>query len=204
MKEYCKNHVICRRKLLLEEFGKLPSKIEPAHLCCDICQKLCQCKDSCNSDVTSEVLYNLAIDYGLNHAFIDSPSLTKNAIDDLRNKLFDIWDKHVHQFKGVHTSIDVISGFPFQAIEEIIKNVKIDFNMSDLMEMTSVLDRSIFPIIKSAIDEVIELHGFSHCEYAPNLLQLNELLEEHSDDSDVDFSYGRYKPKIVFDSDEYD
>ena len=43
MKEYCKNLVVCRRKLLLQIYGEVPPKVIPPHSCCDICQMKCDC-----------------------------------------------------------------------------------------------------------------------------------------------------------------
>ena len=49
VKEYAKNKVICKRRLLLSDFGAENIDMQPKHLCCDICQIKCTCSgNSCD------------------------------------------------------------------------------------------------------------------------------------------------------------
>ena len=43
MREYVKNEVICRRKILLKIFGKQNKPSPVGHICCDICKSSCIC-----------------------------------------------------------------------------------------------------------------------------------------------------------------
>ena len=48
MKEYCKNSIICRRKVLMSSFTGDIEYPSHQHLCCDICTIRCCCNCTCH------------------------------------------------------------------------------------------------------------------------------------------------------------
>ena len=48
MKEYCKNSIICRRKVLMSSFSGDIEYPSHQHLCCDICTIRCCCNCTCH------------------------------------------------------------------------------------------------------------------------------------------------------------
>lgn len=204
MKSYCKNKSICRRKLLLNEFGETPTLLNPMHLCCDICSSNCKCKDICNNNMFFDVFYEIYFDKDETNVY-KKMTLSDNARNELRNKLYLLRKQKTSNISAIHTSVDIISGFPYQAIEEIVDSAKRDYQLSD-MEETSILDNSIFPMVKQVIDEIIEKFG-DESTFSNEIINQNQVSDVLSStsgsDSDIDFTNtDKYKPKILSDSSE--
>ena len=50
VKDYCHNSTMCRQDVLMSKFslGSVNAKLNPIHLCCDICAKICNCSSCIN------------------------------------------------------------------------------------------------------------------------------------------------------------
>ena len=56
MQVYCRNSIICRRKLLMSEFtAETIEQPSPLHNCCDVCQQRCPC-EACECTATLSLL----------------------------------------------------------------------------------------------------------------------------------------------------
>ena len=63
MKNYSKNVVKCRRKILLNEFGESKYDVLKLHECCDVCEKYCNCDQSLCSSTERFYVLNMIQKY---------------------------------------------------------------------------------------------------------------------------------------------
>ena len=134
MKEYAKNKVICRRRLLLSNFGAENIDMQPKHLCCDICQIKCTCcGNSC--DYESNFYVNTA---GEIINILPTNELTEIGKKELSKQLLEI--RGMYLSRGSHCGKGINCSFPIHAVKEIISIVSPELSVNDLKSKTSVFN----------------------------------------------------------------
>lgn len=147
MKDYVLNKELCRRKILLQEFGEIPSNMIPNYNCCDICEKECD-----EFDVFSDDKWWLLKEVKTKTSFSDdnklklSSHLKTEFCERLKNIKSTLCDK-----KG-QTSPDILSGFPEQSINEVADVCYRGISVEELYQKTSILNKEIVVTIIAEID----------------------------------------------------
>ena len=126
VKEYGKNKVIYRRRLLLPSFGAEDIDMQPKHLCCDICKIKCTCcGDRCEYE--SNVYVNPSADI---IDILPTTELTEIGKKELSEKLLEI--REMLLSRGGPCGKAINCGFPIQAVQEIISTVSPELGVNDL------------------------------------------------------------------------
>ena len=111
VKEYAKNKVICRRRLLLSNFSAENIDMQPKHLCCDICQIKCACCGS-SCDYESNFYVNTAADI-IN--ILPTNELTEIGKKEISKQLLEI--REMFLSRGGHCGKGINCGFPIHVVK---------------------------------------------------------------------------------------
>ena len=151
VKFYAKNQVLCRRALLLKEFGEEKPVISPAHLCCDICTEKCLCAgNSCRRKLAKD-WWRISGDKKNNQVHVKKNYLDENGKKNLKRNLEELRTRTSKQ-QG-HCGSAINSGFPISAINQIIDIASPDISRLDLKKHSSLLNEEIFDDIIKVIIE---------------------------------------------------
>ena len=176
VKLYSKNEEVCRRMLLLKEFGEEKQSLDPMHVCCDICAKVCNCEGGACKEKSKKNWWET--DAANSAPVVEKHFvISEEAAKYLRENLLKIREKIV-KFQG-HCGPAVNSGFPLPAIEEIISIAKPDVTRLDLMKGTSILNDQVY-------SDVIKVIKDTWLKFLPvgNLVSLSSQVSESEDEND--------------------
>ena len=116
VKEYAKNKVTCRQKLLLSSFNSSSNTfVAPLHFCCDICQVKCLC---CGNSCHYESSIKLGVNIDQTRPVSPVIQLPETGRELLKKQLFKIREQ-CFSCSG-HCWESINSGFPFDAIDQIM------------------------------------------------------------------------------------
>ena len=188
MKYYCKNNVQCRRQILLAEFEvSFSLRIEPLHLCCDICAKYCRCNNTtCGFSTFPFIIMEEHIESTSKSSFV-IPEIIKQK---LRNTLVELRNEHIAHFEFSHSGIDSISGFPLKGIEDVMAVASPNLTVDQLKRNTCIFNSTVMDNIVEVVFNILRDCPFSSLEdFDPNVSGANVSSsdEETSDESDNDF-----------------
>ena len=126
VKEYGKNKIIYRGRLLLPSFGAEDIDMQPKRLCCDIWKIKCTCcGDRCEHE--SNVYVNPTADI---IDILPTTELTEIGKKELSKKLLEIREMFLSRFD--HCGKAINCGFPIHAVQEIISIVSPELGVNDL------------------------------------------------------------------------
>ena len=189
-KEYAKNKVTCRRKLLLLGFNLSSNKfVGLLHLCCDICQIKCVC---CGNSCHYESNIKLAVNIDETRSVSPTIQLSETGRELLKKQLLKIKEQCL-SFSG-RRGKDINSGFPFDAVDEIMSIANIDISIEALKLETSVFNESCYEQIIDAVKEIFANHSLTQKENVVSVV--GHFIDENSENSsspsdsedDIDFS----------------
>ena len=148
MKKYALNTVICRRNLILDEFGQKDREpIEATHSCCDICQQKCSCS-LCSAKATIEGSGNDDGDIVTKRERAVRPEAHKQLMD----LLFDV-RKNICPFP-TYMSSAVATGLTDRLIEDTLKNSSQIFSIDDCQNYLPVTGRQQARLLLSCFEMV--------------------------------------------------
>ena len=160
VKEYAKNKVISRRKLLLSSFNSSSNKfVASLHLCCDICQVKCVC---CGNSCHYESNIKLAVNIDQAKSVSPTIQLSETGKELLKKQLLKIREQCL-SCSG-HCGKDINSGFPLNAVDEIMSIASMDISTEALKLETSVFNESCCEQIIDAVKEIFANHSLTHKE----------------------------------------
>ena len=194
VKSYTKNKEVCCRALMLKEFGETPDKMVPLHECCFVCQNLCPCnKDGCKTycPLTKLFIHEKIIKTHANFV------ISLEGITILRKELNEIRGKMVDETPTCHVGKGFGSGFPPQAIDEIIGCATPSFNEITLHENTSLFNKNYFVEIIAIVQKIATEYG-QFCIAETNT-EAEDVYDDASStsDSDIEFcSRLKYRARI--------
>lgn len=154
VKEYALNNSVCRRKVLLQNFNAVNPVLTPLHLCCDICQKICLCNGNDCSFVES---FQFSYTFEENNVIKNKIVLCKEGEDFLKSKLFEI--RNQLPKKNSHCGMDINSGFPLAAVNQIVSIASPNITITDIKAETSVFNEPSYQEIVSVVQETFELYS---------------------------------------------
>ena len=177
VKEYSKNTTICRRILLLREFGEEKQEIHPPHMCCDICSEKCTC------EACGELEGPLTVTQQGN-LLKDKYCLSPAGEDILRTKLLEM--KNSLQICQGHCGPALNSGFPLCAVNEIIAIASPDITRAELVRNTSILNDEIYDEIIKVVNDICSDSMFVVYTDASDEDTSDNNSDSHNDDKDVE------------------
>ena len=150
VKLYSRNEEVCRRILLLKEFGEEKQSFNPMHMCCDICAKVCKCEGETFKKKRKKNWWE--IDAASPAPVVEKQFvINEKAAKYLRENLLKIRE-HIVKFQG-YCGSTINSGFPLAAIEQIISSAKPDATRLDLIKGTSILNDQVYSDLIKVIEE---------------------------------------------------
>ena len=161
-KSYLRESSTCRRKILLKNFDvdleKLPAA-EPAHYCCDFCQKHCKCQGDCcdfvffKSQITD---FQEGSTDCLSREVSDAQRASLcQKLTYLKTALREQYLRRVrHENVPVFTPAKLSAAFGDLHREQILSNCEKIFTVTDIFEFVDIWDLSValevyLPLAKS-------------------------------------------------------
>ena len=200
VKEYAKNKVTCRQKLLLSSFNSSSNTfVAPLHFCCDICQVKCLC---CGNSCHYESSIKLGVNIDQTRSVSPVIQLSETGRELLKKQLFKIREQCLSCSGHCWESIN--SGFPFDAVDQIMLIATMDISIEALKLETSVFNESCYEQIIDAVREIFIKHFLTHKENVAAVV--GHFIDENSDtsssssDSENDIDFCKYHVNIGYSS----
>lgn len=138
----------CRRQVLCSSYGTNVKKVEPLHMCCDICEKLCKC-DNTNCPETHPALQFKMVG-------MESESM-KRSVND-REKTAVRQRLHALKFRlsdfSTVVNPDLVHGLSDGVIDHIADHVEHLFTPEDILRSCAVWSYDVSVQISDIINDV--------------------------------------------------
>ena len=160
VKEYAKNKVTGRRKLLLSIFNSSSNKfVASLHMCRDICQMKCVC---CGNSCHYESNIKLAVNIDQTKSVSPTIQLSETGRESLKKQFLKIREQCLRS--SCYCGKVINSGFPLNAVNEIMSIASIDISIEALKLETSVFNESCYEQIIDAVKEIFANHSLTRKE----------------------------------------
>ena len=155
MREYTKVS-FCRRKQLLKIFGSVEIKqMFPKHKCCDVCSSTCDC-DHC--DCKPPYFWNISNESEESQSTVCLSEEGKAALKESLMKLREERLEKV-EVEQPYCGVDILSGFPLQAIDDIIK-VSNNYICDRILDTkTSLFDKDLYKPVLDIVNEKLAVYN---------------------------------------------
>ena len=163
MLSYVHNAKLCRRQIILSEFGWRPYFIPtPLHKCCDVCSKDCSCSDihliSLEKSMITELysptladnqqLESIAISGRSRHCSEEDLALVRELLTDVRMN---------YSPSSTYTSYSITSGLTDFVLSEVLQKCSFLFTVDDLsLLIPSLGSTHLAKIILAVLEEVLK------------------------------------------------
>ncbi|MEW8546014.1 MAG: helicase-related protein [Candidatus Thiodiazotropha sp.] len=192
MKDYRKSWV-CRRKLLLSNFGFRDIIIQPKDSCCDICARDCECSNCGYGDQVVTSKFEKVIKETLSGVSnTDLPSvrsITSEQRVTIQNRLIEYRNDLTDDLSLFH-EVDISTGFTRSLIDLVVKNLEVISGPHELESNFNFFSQEHVVQTWNIIYEVLENGNNFH----------NQMLDSSGDsDSDIYIISRKFRKQPVLD-----